>query len=107
MVTEPEVGRIRPTSMRMVVVLPAPLGPRNPKTSPALRSKEAPSTIVRSPMTLVRLRAESMRRLRYWFLPLTAAIAAVLTFGVGFYSFLRGDTGTAVNIVTPARPEAA
>src|SRR2546423_13479278 len=62
-------------------------------------------------MSLVRLRAERMRRLRYWFLPLTAAIAAAVTFGAGFYSFLRGDTGSAVNPsaslrVTPARAEA-
>src|SRR5713226_8569829 len=30
----PEVGLIRPTSMRRVVVFPAPLGPRKPYTSP-------------------------------------------------------------------------
>jgi lysophospholipase L1-like esterase len=47
-----------------------------------------------------------MRRLSFWFLPLTAAIVAALTFGAGFYSFLRGDTGTPVNIVTPSRIEA-
>jgi len=90
-----------------VVVLPAPLGPRKPKTSPALRSKETESTMVRFPMTLVRLRAESMRRLRFWILPLTAATAAALTFGAGFYSFLRGDTGSPVTVVVPPRAEAA
>jgi lysophospholipase L1-like esterase len=42
-----------------------------------------------------------MRRLSFWFLPLTAAIAAALMFGAGFYSFLRGDTGTPVTIVSP------
>ena len=31
----PRSGRASPTSMRIVVVLPAPLGPRKPKTSPA------------------------------------------------------------------------
>ena len=31
----PLVGWSRSSRMRMVVVLPAPLGPRNPKTSPA------------------------------------------------------------------------
>ena len=31
---EPEVGAIRVPSVLTVVVLPAPLGPRNPKTSP-------------------------------------------------------------------------
>ncbi len=30
----PEVGRIRSSSVRIVVVLPAPFGPRKPKTSP-------------------------------------------------------------------------
>jgi lysophospholipase L1-like esterase len=38
-----------------------------------------------------------MRRLRYWFLPLIAAVAAAAAFGTGFYSFLRGDTGTPVD----------
>src|SRR5215813_13889768 len=107
MVTEPAVGLISPTSMRMVVVLPAPFGPRKPKTSEGLRSNETLSTIVRLPMTLVRLRAESMRRLRYWFLPLAAAIIAALTFGAGFYSFLRGDTGSPVTVVAPASVSAS
>ena len=40
---------MRPTSMRMVVVLPAPLGPRNPNTSPFLRVKEASTTACRAP----------------------------------------------------------
>ena len=31
----PAVGRSSPRSVRIVVVLPAPLGPRNPKTSPS------------------------------------------------------------------------
>ena len=31
---EPEVGSIKALRVRTVVVLPAPLGPRNPKTSP-------------------------------------------------------------------------
>ncbi len=40
----PEVGRVRPVNMRMVVVLPAPLGPRKPKTSPGWTVKSIPST---------------------------------------------------------------
>src|SRR5881227_3024003 len=109
MVTDPAVGRMRPTSMRMVVVFPAPFGPRKPKTSPGRRSNETESTMVRFPMTLVRLRAVSMRRLWYWFLPLIAAAVAALTFGAGFYSFLRGDTGSPVNIVpsSATRPSSA
>ena len=33
--------------MLMVVVLPAPFGPRKPKTSPSFTEKEMPSTAVR------------------------------------------------------------
>ena len=33
-VAEPEVGAMSVPSVRTVVVLPAPFGPRNPKTSP-------------------------------------------------------------------------
>src|SRR2546425_11719873 len=43
---DPEVGRIRPSNMRRVVVLPAPLGPRNPKTSPRCTSRSRASTAV-------------------------------------------------------------
>ncbi|HUP47662.1 MAG TPA: GDSL-type esterase/lipase family protein [Thermoanaerobaculia bacterium] len=48
-----------------------------------------------------------MRRIIYWFLPLTAALAAAVAFGAGFYSFLRGDTGRPVNPVRPAAAVAA
>src|SRR3990172_2127649 len=40
----PDVGRDRPVSMRIVVVLPAPLGPRKPNTSPSCTAKLMPST---------------------------------------------------------------
>ena len=36
---EPEVGWIRSSSVRIVVVFPAPFGPRNPKTSPGRTAK--------------------------------------------------------------------
>src|SRR3954451_23015460 len=55
MVTWPDVGLMRPTSIRIVVVLPAPFGPRKPKTSPLCSSNETLSTIVLSPMIFVRL----------------------------------------------------
>src|SRR3954464_5317448 len=55
MVTLPAVGLMRPTSMRMVVVFPAPLGPRKPKISPCCSSKETLSTMVFRPMIFVRL----------------------------------------------------
>jgi len=44
-----------------------------------------------------------MRRFLVWYLPLTAALAAAILFGAGFYSFLRGDTGAAVSVASPAR----
>ena len=44
--------------MRIVVVLPAPLGPRNPNTSPRCTSKSTPSTATYPPKRLVRPRAE-------------------------------------------------
>src|SRR5260221_12013488 len=44
MVTSPAVGRSRPVSIVMVVLLPAPLGPRNPKKRPRGTSKETSST---------------------------------------------------------------
>jgi len=34
-VIRPAVGRMRPTIIRIVVVFPAPFGPRNPKISPS------------------------------------------------------------------------
>jgi lysophospholipase L1-like esterase len=40
-----------------------------------------------------------MRRFLLWSLPLTAALAAAILFGAGFYSFLRGDTGTSVSLL--------
>ena len=43
-VTVPLEGGIKPVIMRMVVDLPAPLGPRNPSTSPRSTEKEIPST---------------------------------------------------------------
>src|SRR5690242_2221864 len=44
MVAVPAVGRTRFSSMRRVVVLPAPLGPRNPVTRPGRASNDRPST---------------------------------------------------------------
>jgi lysophospholipase L1-like esterase len=40
-----------------------------------------------------------MRRFLVWYLPLTAALASAILFGAGFYSFLRGDTGTSVSLL--------
>ena len=40
----PDVGAMRLVSIRMVVVLPAPFGPRKPNTSPSAISKVSRST---------------------------------------------------------------
>ena len=40
----PRVGRNSPSRARIVVVLPAPLGPRKPVTRPASTAKERSST---------------------------------------------------------------
>src|SRR5437588_10831595 len=50
-------GEVLPI-IRMVEVLPAPLGPRKPNASPLATSKSMPSTATRSPKRLVRPRAE-------------------------------------------------
>src|SRR5262245_34297735 len=52
--TLPEVGGMKPVIMRMVVDLPAPLGPRKPRTSPRATSKEMPSTARFAPNVLTR-----------------------------------------------------
>jgi len=51
---EPELVLARPTTALIVVVLPAPLGPRKPKNSPAPTRSEMPSTAVKVPYRLTR-----------------------------------------------------
>ena len=49
-----------------------------------------------------------MRRFFYWHLPLVFALVATALFVSGFYKFVTGDTGEAVDFVSPAaRPAAA
>ena len=47
--TSPEVGRRRPVAIRIVVVFPAPFGPRNPWTSPRRTSRSRRSRTSRRP----------------------------------------------------------
>src|ERR1035437_8608497 len=54
-VARPEVGFSSPQSMRMVVDLPAPLGPRNPNTSPFLTERSIRSTATKPPNLFTRL----------------------------------------------------
>src|SRR5579872_1433345 len=53
---DPEFGGINPVSMRMVVDLPAPFGPRNPKKQPRGTVRLSPSTAALFPYTLRRSR---------------------------------------------------
>src|ERR1700744_17080 len=50
----PALGLVSVQSMLIVVVLPAPLGPRKPKTSPVSTSKFVPLTASKSPNDLRR-----------------------------------------------------
>src|SRR5260370_16098234 len=50
----PPLGAMSVVSIRTIVVLPAPLGPRSPKTSPRRTSKLTLSTAVNAPKRLVR-----------------------------------------------------
>src|ERR1035437_3417982 len=52
---EPEVGVIMPQSMRMVVDLPEPLAPRNPKISPFFTEKVILLTATNEPNLFSRL----------------------------------------------------
>src|SRR5947209_10699001 len=52
----PEEGFASVHSMLIVVVLPAPFGPRKPNTSPAATSKSTPRTACTSPKDLARPR---------------------------------------------------
>lgn len=45
----------------------------------------------------------AMRRVLLWYLPFTAAVVAALVFAWGFVAYLRGDTGTPVDDLLPAR----
>src|SRR5262245_8076152 len=52
--TRPADGVRYPARMRRIVVLPEPLGPRSPMTSPRFTVRQTPSTARRGPYHLVR-----------------------------------------------------
>src|SRR5438128_9117496 len=58
----PPEGRSSPRSMRIVVVLPAPLGPRKPTTSPGATEKLTSRTTSRPPKRRVRAVADITAR---------------------------------------------
>src|SRR5699024_6738167 len=62
-VTCPAVGRSRPRIILIVVVFPAPLGPRKPVTAPGLASNDRSSTARTAPYCFVSPLAEIIRRI--------------------------------------------
>src|SRR6266446_5485522 len=54
-VAVPSVGGMKPVIIRMVVDLPAPFGPRKPKTSPRSIENEIPSTARLVPKAFAKL----------------------------------------------------
>ena len=58
MLAFPDDGVDKPQSIRMAVVLPAPLAPRNPKISPSYTSKVISFAATKSPKRLVSLSVE-------------------------------------------------
>ena len=52
--TVPAEGGMKPVTIRMVVDLPAPLGPRKPSTSPRSTVKETPFTATFGPNDLLK-----------------------------------------------------
>src|ERR1700761_1856415 len=61
MVALPDVGRSRPSNIRMVVDLPEPLGPRKPVTTPGCTVNDKSSTASFSPYRFVSPTASIMR----------------------------------------------
>ena len=55
-VASPAVGASNVESIRWVVVLPAPFGPRNPTTSRALMAKSTPATAATGPVRVWKVR---------------------------------------------------
>ena len=49
--------------------------------------------------------SRAVRRFLFWYLPLTAAVVATVVFAYGFVAYLRGDTGTPVEIAAPPAAE--
>src|SRR3954463_15274421 len=56
MVTSPSLGGMKPVIIRMVVLLPAPFGPRKPSTSPFSTVKETPLTATFGPNVFFKFR---------------------------------------------------
>ena len=64
--TVPESGAVRPASVRISVLLPAPLAPSRPNTSPALASSETSSSATSDPYRRVSRSTAITRPPRRW-----------------------------------------
>ena len=81
-----------PHSIRMVVVLPLPFGPRKAKTSPRFTWKETSSTAVNSPNRLVRCSASTAYELSAISFQLSA-FSSVAPRGRRIHAGNRDDVG--------------
>src|SRR3981189_3486701 len=91
--TLPALGGMKPVIMRMVVDLPAPLGPRNPSTSPLPTSKETPSTASFGPKDLLRFSTliTALLQNTYTDRPRLPEVPCPWPGGTGFYRNLDPD----------------
>src|ERR1700679_992300 len=74
--TVPLSGRVSPSQISMVVVFPAPFGPKRPKHSPRVTSRSRPSTATTSAKDLRRPRSSSDGLLDWVGTPLAGTAAA-------------------------------
>ena len=75
MVAVPDVGRTRSSSIRRVVVFPAPLGPRKPVIRPGSTWKLRSSTAVKDPNRLVRPRTSTVAPITDMMVPASSPCA--------------------------------
>ena len=84
--SDPSLTGLMHEIIRMVDVLPAPLGPRNPNDSPLEMVKSTPSTATKSPKRFTRPCASTMG----------AVAAAARASPAGTSSRSRSESGTSV-----------
>lgn len=106
MVSEPELGVETAEIMRIVLVLPAPFGPKKPKLSPRSIAKLTPRTAATSPKSLTMSVASSTglaltrhRRAR----PRGRAVASCASLAAAFWSWLVFTPAVLLNRGTGAQ----
>src|SRR5579884_4524618 len=103
-VAEPEVGLSSVHSMLMVVVLPAPLGPRKPNTSPGATWKDTSLTASTGPKLLDRAATSMAGGAEAPFVEASDAISHKLTRGRRGFSGGRSREGPTPPS-TPSQPD--